>query len=70
MFNMFRALCTLDEIIQEQDEQIKFLEKKRSAVWCALYKLQLENAELQRICDMRKNDLSIVSSYSTGAGSK
>jgi hypothetical protein len=66
MFNMLRALYTLDEIIQEQDEQIKFWEKRRSAVRYALYELQLENAELQRICDMRKNDLSIVSSYSTG----
>jgi len=66
MFNMFRALDALVKIVQETEEQQKFWEKKRNAAWSAWYKLRLEHDELQCICNMRENDLSIVSSYSIG----
>jgi hypothetical protein len=66
---MLNVLIALNKIIQEQEEQIRLKEIKLNTVKYAVDKLELEYDKLQRINSIynrKKNDFSIVSSYSTG----
>lgn len=63
---MLSMLMEIDNLIQEKDKQIKLKEIKLNTLEYAVYNLERERTELQDTYNRKKNDLSIISSYSTG----